>query len=85
MDSIVAESLDLVFEEVAIGEQSPVAGKLLRDSKIMRELNLIVVAVRRSSGELEFHPHGDTPILGGDLLIVIGKADSVKQLIEANG
>jgi voltage-gated potassium channel len=84
MESIVAESLDLVFEEVAIDEHSEFAERALRDTNIMSELNLIVVAVRRNSGELEFHPNGDTVIHGGDLMIVIGNADCVKQLVEAN-
>jgi len=84
MESIVAESLDLVFEEVAIDSRSGLAGKALRETNIMSELNLIVVAVRRRTGELEFHPNGDTLINKGDLLIVIGNADSVKQLVEAN-
>ncbi len=84
MDSIVAESLDLVFEEVAIDTASPYAGKLLKDTNIMSELSLIVVAVRRKDGELAFQPKGDTVIQGGDLLIVIGKAESVQRLVEAN-
>ena len=84
MDSIVAETLDLVFEEVAIEPASPYAGKYLKDTNIMSELSLIVVATRRKDGELEFHPNGDTIINGGDLLIVIGKAESVQRLVEAN-
>ena len=84
MDSIVAETLDLVFEEIAIDPASPYAGKYLKDTNIMSELSLIVVAIRRKDGELEFHPNGDTIINGGDLLIVIGKAESVQRLVEAN-
>jgi voltage-gated potassium channel len=84
MESIVAESLDLVFEEVAIDGKHGYAGKALRDTNIMSELNLIVVAIRRGSGEFRFNPNGDTVIEEGDLLIVIGNADAVKQLLEAN-
>lgn len=84
MESIVAESLDLVFEEVAIDGSHNYSGRPLRDTNIMSELNLIVVAVRRQSGSLEFHPNGDTVIEEGDLLLVIGAADSVKQLIDSN-
>jgi len=84
MDSIVAESLDLVFEEVAITRQSPYADRFLRETNLLSELSLIVVAIRRRDGELAFHPNGDTRIESGDLLIVIGKAESVKRLIEAN-
>lgn len=84
MESIVAESLDLAFEEVAIDGKTHYAGRALRETNIMSELNLIVVAIKRRSGDLEFHPNGDTVIEDGDLLIVIGTADSVKQLIDAN-
>lgn len=84
MDSIVAESLDLVFDEVAIGSRSSYVGKFLKDSDIMSELSLIVVAMRRKEGELTFQPNGDTQIQEGDLLMVIGKAESVQRMIAAN-
>lgn len=84
MESIVAESLDLVFEEVAVGERSPYAGKHLRETNISDELNIIVVAVRRKGGEMIFHPAGETLIKDRDLLIVVGKAESVQKLLEAN-
>lgn len=82
MDSIVAETLDLVFEEVAVDDNSKLLGKRLGETNIISELSLIVVAIRRANGELAFHPDGDSVIENGDLLIVIGKADSVKRLIE---
>ncbi len=84
MDSIVAETLDLVFEEVAIEPHSPYLNKKLRETNISRELNLIIVAIRRKSGELFFHPVGESIIEEGDLLIVVGKADSMQKLVEAN-
>ena len=84
MDSIVAESLDLVFEEVAIGESSPYIDKRLSETNISSELNIIVVAIRPASGVLEFHPTGDAVINVGDLLIVVGKAEDVKRLVEVN-
>lgn len=84
MDSIVAETLDLVFEEVAIDSHSPYLNKQLRETNFSRELSLIVIAIRRKNGELFFHPTGVSKIADGDLLIVVGKADSVQKLIEAN-
>lgn len=84
METIVAETLDLVFEEVTVHTPSPYAGAMLKDTNLGSELNLIVVAIRRADGELEFQPHGETMIGDGDLLIVIGKAESVKSMIEAN-
>ena len=84
MDSIVAENLDLVFEEVAIDADSPYAGRQLRETNINRELNLIVVAIRQQSGAMFFHPMGETRIGAGDLLIVIGKAEAVAKMISVN-
>lgn len=84
MESIVAETLDLVFEEIAIDSQSPYAGKVLKDTNIMSGLSLIVVAIRRKDGTLAFQPKGDTCIEDGDLLIVIGKAESVQNLVQSN-
>ncbi len=84
MDTIVAETLDLVFEEVTVHTPSPYAGAMLKDTNLGSELNLIVVAIRRADGELEFQPNGETLISDGDLLIVIGKAESVKLMVDAN-
>jgi voltage-gated potassium channel len=84
MESIVAESLDLVFEEVAVNEHSPYTGKRLRETNISGELNIIVVAIRRKGGEMIFHPAGETLINDHDLLIVVGKAELVQKLLEAN-
>jgi voltage-gated potassium channel len=84
MDSIVAETLDLVFEEVAVNAHSPFAGKTLRETNFSQKLSTMVIAIRRKSGELYFNPTGASRIEEGDLLIVVGKADSVQKLIEAN-
>ncbi len=83
MESIVAETLDLVFEEIAIDAASPYAGKYLKDTNLSSELSVIIVAIRGKDGELAFQPKGDTFISDGDLLIVIGKAESVQHLIRA--
>ncbi len=84
MDSIVAETLDLVFEEIAIESHSPYLNKKLMNTNISRELNLIIVAIRRKNGELYFHPVGESVIEEGDLLIVVGKAESMQKLVLAN-
>ncbi len=82
MDSIVAEHLDLVFEEIMIGNNSPYVGKMLKDTNISNELNLLVVAIRQNDGEMTFNPLATTRILNGDLLIVVGNAESMKKLVD---
>jgi voltage-gated potassium channel len=84
MDSIVAENLDLVFEEVTIDRDSIYANKKLKDTNIRSELNLVIVAIRHKTGEMLFQPSGDTVIEEGDLLIAIGHAESMAKLLAAN-
>lgn len=84
MDSIVAESLDLVFEEVPIKTGSEYTDKRLKSTNIRSEMDLVVIAIRRKSGEMIFQPSGETRIEEGDMLIVIGKAESVAKLVKAN-
>lgn len=81
MDSIVAENLDLVFEEVPIHSDSIYANKMLKETNIRSELDLVIVAIRRKNGEMRFQPDGETLIKEGDLLIAIGRAESMAKLI----
>ena len=77
MDSITAENLDLAFEQVEVAHGSALAGRKLRDTTIRSELDMVVAAIRRAGGEMIFNPSGDTQIVAGDLLIAIGRAESL--------
>lgn len=81
MDSIVAENLDLVFEELAITPRSKYVGQLLKETNLSRELNLLIVAIRRQNGEMIFNPSSESRILEHDLLIVIGNAESMQKFM----
>jgi voltage-gated potassium channel len=82
MDSIVAETLDLAFEEVTIEKTSSFVDKKLKDTNIRAELDLVVVAIRRKNGEMLFHPSGESEVFEGDLLLTIGRGESMKKLVE---
>ncbi|HEY0079440.1 MAG TPA: potassium channel protein [Pyrinomonadaceae bacterium] len=83
MDSITAENLDLGFDQVEVAHDSVYAGKKLRFTNIRSELDTVIVAIRRRSGEMIFNPSGDARIEAGDLLIAIGRAESLAILHEA--
>ncbi|MDT5271100.1 MAG: voltage-gated potassium channel [Acidobacteriota bacterium] len=80
MDSITAETLDLAFEEVEVAPGSPLEGRRLKETNIRSQLDIVVAAIRRAHGEMIFNPSGDTEILAGDMLIGIGRADSMVEL-----
>jgi voltage-gated potassium channel len=81
IDSVAAEDLDLDFEEVVVAPQSSYVGHKLKFTNIRSELDVVIVAVRRrSNSEMIFNPSGDSQIEAGDMLIAIGRADSLARL-----
>ena len=80
MDSITAETLDLAFEEVEVAAGSPLEGRKLKETTIRSQLDIVIAAIRRAGGEMIFNPSGDTQIRAGDMLICIGRAESIQEL-----
>ncbi|HYY55850.1 MAG TPA: potassium channel protein [Pyrinomonadaceae bacterium] len=82
MDSITAENLDLGFEQLEIEPDSPYVGHELRHTNIRSELDIVIIAIRRRGGEMIFNPSGEATIQAGDVLIAIGRADSLALFID---
>ena len=80
IDSITANKLDLAFEQLEVDPASVLIGRKLRDTNIRSELDIVIVSIRRSNGHTIFNPSGEAIIEGGDMLIAIGKAESVMKL-----
>lgn len=80
IDSITANDLDLAFEQLEVGPDSPLIDLKLRDTSIRSELDIVIVSIRRSDGDVLFNPSGETMIRSGDMLIAIGKAEALMKL-----
>lgn len=80
MDSITAETLDLAFEQVEVAEGSTLDRRKLKETNIRSQLDIVVAAIRRVNGDMIFNPSGDTQIRAGDMLIGIGRAESMAEL-----
>jgi voltage-gated potassium channel len=76
----MAEGVDLSMEEVAVEPTSPLIGLALKDSGIRRDLDLIVVAIKRASGEMLYNPTPDTQIQGEDTLVVLGMRQNLEAM-----
>lgn len=74
------EHLELQMEEVMIGEKSPLAEKNILDSGLRQRLSIIVVAVKKVDGHMEFNPSSQTIIEQGDRLIVLGGGENLARL-----
>jgi voltage-gated potassium channel len=80
LDSITANHLELGFEQLEVDPISSLVNRKLSESVIRSELNIVIVSIRRSDGEIIFNPNGETKIQGGDMLIAIGNAESLARL-----
>ena len=74
------ENLDLSMEEVAIAPESPLANRTLLEANLRQRFGIIVVGIQRADRRMEFNPEADAPMRPGDKLVVLGRADSLKQL-----
>jgi len=80
LDSVTANHLELGFEQLEVHPISTLVGRKLSETVIRSELNIVIVSIRRSNGEIVFNPSADTRIEAGDMLIAIGNADSLARL-----
>ena len=80
IDSATANQLDLGFEQLEVEHGSQLCGRKLRETTIRSELNIVVVSIRRSDGQVIFNPSGDFEIQGGDLLVAIGDGGALLKL-----
>ena len=72
--------LGLRLEELRVSEKGQMTNKTLLESNIRRDFDLIVVAIKRSQGEMQFNPNLGTSILSGDTLVVLGEYEKIKLL-----
>jgi voltage-gated potassium channel len=75
-----SEHLDLQIEEAVIGQGSPLAGKNLRESGIRQDLGIIVVAIKRSDGQMTFNPASEFVLSPSDTLIALGHRKQLDRL-----
>ncbi len=75
-----SESLGLQMEEVLLETASPLVGMALVDTHIRSELDIIIVAIKKKSGHMEFNPSARTILEVGDKLIAIGEREHLRRL-----
>jgi voltage-gated potassium channel len=73
-------SLDLQIEELIVGEKSEIKDLTLMESAIRKEFDLIVVAIKKGSGEMIFNPSSQAKIQVGDILVVLGDRENLISL-----
>ncbi len=72
--------VEMVIEEIHIGQDSFFAEKTVGNSLIHRDYGIIVLAIKHEQGKTIFNPTANVVIQAGDHLIVMGEPESMARL-----
>ena len=70
------------MEGSPVSAASELAGCSLRQAPIRQKLGLIIIGIKRQSGEMIFNPSPDYVIKSGDTLISMGEVDNLEKLAQ---
>jgi voltage-gated potassium channel len=73
-------SLDLQMEELMVGKQSEIIDLTLMESAIRKDFDMIVVAIKKGTGEMIFNPSPQAKIQVGDILVALGDRENLSRL-----
>jgi voltage-gated potassium channel len=85
MELAMQDGVEWSMEEIAVSDRSPLVGVPIIETGIRKDLDLIVVAIKRGDGTLLFNPTPQTTLKGGDTLIAVGMRHNLEKLEEVAG
>ena len=74
------QDTDINFEEIPVAANCKLANTTLMESKVRQDLDVLIIAIKKSDGKMEFNPKPDSLIEEGDTIITVGKEANLKQL-----
>lgn len=74
------EQIGMKLDQLSIAAGSPLDGHTIGDIDLRGNRGFLIVAVRRSDGQMVLDPPGDCSLSGGDAVIVLGHANELPQL-----
>jgi voltage-gated potassium channel len=75
--------LDLAAEQIEISGHSAFRGKSLREASLRETFGVLVVAIKRADGQMQFNPAPDARMQEGDQLVALGDPAQLKALEDA--
>ncbi|NDV19767.1 potassium channel protein [Pseudodesulfovibrio sp. JC047] len=82
MELAVRGGIDLQMEELLVSPASELVSQNLIESKIRPRFNLIVIAIKKSSGDMVFNPGPREVIDANDTLLAVGKKLNLEEIKE---
>lgn len=74
------EHLDLSAEQIELAPGGTLVGQSIREAELRQRFGVIVVAIRRAQGHMEFNPSPDARLQAGDQLVLLGSAEKLREL-----
>ena len=71
---------DIQMEEIPVSSTSELVNIELKDSGIRQKYNLIIIAIKKPDGSMQFNPSFDAVIKPNDTVIAVGEAASLQKL-----
>jgi voltage-gated potassium channel len=75
-----SRNMELQIEEIKVKESSHIVGRGLDECGIRKDLGIIIVAIKRAAGDMEFNPTSTSIIKQGDTLIAMGETKQLEAL-----
>jgi voltage-gated potassium channel len=72
--------LGLMMEEARVGPNSTLIGKNLIDSHLRKDYGVIIVAIKKSSGQMIFNPLPAETLEAEDVIVVLGKKEDLGRM-----
>ncbi len=71
---------DIQMEEIPVSESCRLINVPLKDSGIRQNFNLIIIAIKKPDGTMQFNPSFETAIMPGDTVIAVGEMGNLQKL-----
>ncbi len=71
------------IDEIYVPRSSRYTNVALKDSGIRQDFNLIIISIKKASGEMLFNPHFETLIEPQDTVIVMGNTIDLRKFAAA--
>lgn len=81
--TMMHNELGLQMEEAIVGEGSAITGKTLMSSNLRQDFGVIIVAIKRITGEMVFNPGPGEIFNAGDVIVAIGKKTELRRMSTA--
>lgn len=79
------DRIDITIEEIRLPQGSSLVGKTLAEANIREKTSVLILALKKQGGELDFNPAPNIALQNGDCLIGIGSQENLQKLEKLAG